>query len=196
MSHYFIYDPKRDKNIIEIEGTIKDLKYHFSTDNGIFSFKHVDVGTTLLIETLKINENCKSVLDLGCGYGVIGIVLKRENEQLLVTQSDINERAVELTKINNKRYGFNNKVLVSNGFSEIKEKFDLITLNPPIKAGKSIIFEMYKDSINHLNKNGEFYVVVKKNHGAQSHLSFLQNIYENSAIIKKSKGFYVIKSKK
>lgn len=196
MSHYFIYDPNRDKNIIEIEGIIKDSKYQFSTDRGIFSFKHIDLGTTILIEALEINDNFKNALDLGCGYGVIGIVLKRERPHLLITQSDINDRAVELTKINNKKYGFSNKILLSNGFEKIEDKFDLITLNPPIKAGKSVIFKMYEESINHLNDNGEFYVVVKKNHGAPSHLSFLQNIYGNSTIIQKNKGFYVIKSKK
>ncbi len=196
MSHYFIYDPKRDKQIVEIEGTIKGFKYQFSTDRGIFSFKHVDLGTTILIEALEIKEDFKNALDLGCGYGVIGIVLKNENPQLLITQSDINTRAVELTQINNKRYGFLNEVILSDGFKEIEDKYDLITLNPPIKAGKNVIFEMYQESINYLNKNGEFYVVVKKNHGALSHLSFLKNIYGNSKVIKKSKGFYVIKSKK
>ena len=196
MNHYFIYDPNREKNIIEIEGIVNGTKYQFSTDRGIFSYAHLDPGTITLIEEVKITNNISSVLDLGCGYGVIGIVLKKENENLKVTQTDINERAVELTIINNKKYKINNEVYLSDGFEKITEKFDLITLNPPIKAGKQIIFELYKNAYNFLNNEGEFYCVVKKNHGADSHYKYLKEVFGNASIVKKNKGFYVIKTKK
>lgn len=196
MSHYFIYNEDRIKKTISIEGYVNNKKYSLFTDEGLFSYKHFDFGTVTLLETVEINETHKKVLDLGCGYGLIGIVLKLENPQLVITQTDINQRAMELTKLNNDEKKLNNDVFVSDGFENIKEVFDLIILNPPIKAGKEVIFKMYKEAYEHLNYNGEFYIVIKKAHGAPSHLKYLKEIYENALVISKNKGYYVIKTKK
>ena len=135
------------------------------------------------------------ILDVGCGYGVIGITLATSQEIKEVTMIDINHRALELAKRNSVKNKVSSKikVLESNGFEQIKEKYDAIITNPPIRAGKSVIYQMYADAKEHLLDGGALYIVINKKHGAPSTIKYLEELFGNAEVLDKKAGFNVIK---
>lgn len=153
--------------------------------------KHsVDFGTNLLIETIAKEERPESLLDIGCGYGVVGISLGTIFD-CNVTMCDINERAVMIAKQNAKKVKAT--VFQSDGFQKVEGAFDIIVTNPPIRAGKSVYYQWFDKSIEHLNEGGRFYCVIQKKQGAPSAMRHLESIYGNCEIIAKDKGYYIIK---
>lgn len=194
MEHYFTSDPtvKSEERIIEYE--IKGKTLSFISDNGVFSKNHVDSATELLVKTIYDEVNGK-ILDVGCGYGVIGITLATNNKVTEVTMIDINHRALELAKRNSLRNKVEEKtkVLESNGFEQIKEKYDAVVTNPPIRAGKLVIYQIYADAKEHLLDGGVLYIVINKKHGAPSTIKYLEELFGNVEILDKKAGFNVIK---
>lgn len=194
MEHYYTTDPsvKSEERIIKY--ILNGKEFFFVSDNGVFSKNHVDIATDFLLKTIH-KEVIGKILDVGCGYGVIGIVLASSSSVIDVTMLDVNHRALELAKRNAVKNKVSEKVkiLESNGFENVKENFDIIVTNPPIRAGKEIIYNMYKKSKEHLNENGSLYVVVNKKHGAPSTIKFLNNVFGNCEVLDKKAGFNVIK---
>ena len=164
-------------------------------DNGVFSKSHVDIATNFMLSVLIKEDIAGSVLDVGCGYGTIGIVLGKFFKNLNLTMLDINERALGLAKRNAKNNKIEAKIIESDGFSNIKsdELFDVIVTNPPIRAGKQVIYKMYEDSYNHLKEGGKLYIVINKKHGAPSTKEFLTSLFGNCEVLDKKTGFNVIK---
>ena len=198
MSHYFseVQDVKSVKKIINYE--IKNEKFEFLTDNGVFSKTKVDFGTDVMLRTF-LNENKKlgniRILDIGCGYGVVSVVLKRFFEKAKILSTDVNERALELTKKNIQK---NNRtddfeVRKSFVFDNISENFDMILSNPPIRAGKQVIFEIYEKSFFHLNKNGKFYCVIQTKHGAKSTKKKLEELFGNCTTLVIEAGYRIFR---
>lgn len=202
MNHYFSEKPeiKSEKRIIKY--TIQNKKFEFITDNGVFSKSKVDFGTDLLLnEFLKKNKNMKSegirILDIGCGYGVVSVILKSFYSEASVTLSDVNERALELSEENLKKYNINSyEIIKSNAFEKIEGKFDVILSNPPIRAGKDTIFKIYTEAYEHLNKDGEFYCVIQTKHGAKSTQKKLVEIFGNCDTVTIDGGYRIFLSKK
>ena len=195
MSHYFINDDnlKHNKKIISITYNNKEIKLY--TDNGVFSKEHFDYGSKLLINNFLKEERQGKVLDLGCGYGVIGIILS-QNKNLYIDMVDINNNAVNLTKENLKLNKIENaKSFVSNIYSEIKDKYDYIITNPPIRAGKETIRSFLFEGQKYLNENGEIWFVMRKDHGVKSMIKELEKDYVIE-VKDKDKGFYIVKLKK
>ena len=194
MEHYFTSDPtvKSEERIIEYK--IKGKTLTFISDNGVFSKNHIDSATELLVKTIYDEVHGK-ILDVGCGYGVIGITLATSQEIKEVTMIDINHRALELAKRNSVKNKVSSKikVLESNGFEQIKEKYDAIITNPPIRAGKSVIYQMYADAKEHLLDGGALYIVINKKHGAPSTIKYLEELFGNAEVLDKKAGFNVIK---
>ena len=192
MNHYFKPNSHLEHKEIEINYAYKLNIFNFISDAGVFSKNNVDYGTDILLK--NIPELRGSVLDIGCGYGCTGIVLGKTYD-IDVTLSDINDRAVELAEKNAKINGVGAKIIQSDGFENISENFDAIILNPPIHAGKKAIYSIYRGVYGHLNRNGEFYIVIQKKHGALSHRKELGEIFgaENCFTVYSKKGFYVFK---
>ena len=200
MPHYFTNDDSQNRNV----QNLKHIKYNFrghnfkfTTHGGVFSKDHVDYATDILLNSIPVNSipaatTDNTLLDMGCGYGCIGIVLAK-TYGLKLTQADINKAALELTKHNCKINEINSIIIESDCFDNINEKFNLITINPPIHAGKTVTYKMYESAAYHLKPDGKLYVVTLKKHGAESTLTKLQEIFgvSNCTVIYKKKGFYV-----
>ena len=196
VDQYYTKNPTSKSEEREIEYKIAEKTIKFTVDNGVFSKAHVDIATNFMLGILIKEDIFGNVLDLGCGYGTIAITLKKFFKDIDITLIDINERALGLARRNLKLNGINNaKVISSDGFSEIKENdmFDVIVTNPPIRAGKQVIYKMYEDSYKHLKEGGRLYLVINKKHGAPSTKEYLENLFGNCEVLDKKNGFNVIK---
>ena len=195
LGHYFINDNNLKSDIKEFSVKIKNNIFRFKTDNGVFSKGELDYGTEYLINTL-LNVDIKGdVLDLGCGYGAIGIILNKILN-VSVDMIDINKRAIHLAKLNSKDNQCKNiYIYESDGYNLVDKKFDYIVSNPPIRVGKKILYQLISDSKKYLKYNGKIYLVVRKEQGAKTLIKDFNNLY-NIEIIDKKKGFVVICLKK
>ena len=193
MSHYFENDNSLASEIKSFNISINNINFSFNTDNGVFSKGELDFGTYLLIKNVLKLDIHGDVLDLGCGYGAIGIILKKIFD-INVTMSDINNRAIHLTKMNAKKNNACVEVINSNGYLNIDKKFSYIISNPPIRVGKKKLYELLINSKSHLVKNGELIIVVRKEQGALSLIRDMSSYFKID-IIDKEKGFLIISLK-
>ena len=198
MSHYFVNDESvvsRPRNIVY---SFNRVDFSFESDNGVFSKNELDKGSELLIRTLLPLDLGKSLLDLGCGIGVIGLTLAYFHPGLNVHLSDVNTRALGLCNANASSLKLSQKVTVlqSDIYTKVEGKFDSIVSNPPIRAGKKVTYEIYKGALEHLNDNGSLYIVIRKQQGALSVKSYLEELYGNVTVLAREKGYYILKSTK
>lgn len=197
MSHYFLNDNQLKKNRRDISFRFFGVEYTLVSDDGVFSKNTLDYGTRVLLEQIAAQTLGSDVLDLGCGYGPVGVLLGVREPECHITMVDINERAVSLAKENVKRYRLSHRVLVSDGFAAlIGERFDSIVTNPPIRAGKAVIYRWFEETPDHLKEHGSLYVVMRKSHGAQSAIHKITSVFGNCAVIGKEKGYFVLKATK
>ncbi|MBE6148940.1 MAG: class I SAM-dependent methyltransferase [Firmicutes bacterium] len=190
MDHYFTNNQNLKSEIKTLSYSHGGYDYIFLSDNGVFSKEHIDYGSKLLLETfLKNRKALGNVLDVGCGYGFMGIVIAKEL-QSNVTMIDINKRALHLTQRNLIENKVSANVFESNGYENVKDKYDVIITNPPVRAGKQILLNILLGAKEHLNKNGELWYVLRKDHGAKSMMKVLNEHYQVETI-EKSKGFYI-----
>ena len=193
MTHYFTKKQALD-DIKKIKVYVKGQCMELFTGKGVFSKDQLDNGSRILIENCITEENWK-VLDLGCGIGTIGIGIKKFYPNIKVTMSDINDAAVKLSKMNVKHHSLDNNVIKSDVFSNIKEKFDSILLNPPQTAGKKLCNRMIEESKDHLNETGIFQLVARHNKGGAEFEKKMIEVFGNSIQIAKESGFRVYVSK-
>lgn len=193
MSHYFENDNNLISEIKTFDIDILNNRFVFNTDNGVFSKGEMDFGTKLLIDNLLKMNITGEVLDLGCGYGPIGIILAKI-KNVHMTMSDVNKRALHLTKMNAKKNNVLMNIVESNGYENIDEMFDYVVSNPPIRVGKKILYQLLIDTKKHLKKNGEIIIVIRKEQGALSLMRDM-NVYYDVKVIDKEKGFLIISLK-
>ena len=200
MDQYFTQNPASEKEIYKFDWNVGKVVFNFYTSNSVFSKKGVDFGSMLLIETiLKENEGFDgSILDLGCGYGPLGIIAAKFLDNSRITMCDINERALELSRLNAKENQVDDrvKIIASSTFENIRNNYDIIMTNPPIRAGKDVVFSFYKGAYEHLNGNGKLYVVIQKKQGAPSTKAKLESLFGNCETADKRSGYFIFKSKK
>ena len=202
MGFYYDSDPSTESNRRIITYRQYGINFEFVTDTDVFSKSQVDFGTDLMITSairdLKERDaKVWSILDLGCGYGVVGIVMKKVFKGAEVTCVDKNKRAVGLAKENGKNNGVPLKAcLESDCLSAIaeEEKFDLILTNPPVRAGKDTVFAFYEQSYEHLNEGGSIYVVLQRKQGAPSTEKKLQELFGNCETCDIKAGYRVMRS--
>lgn len=196
LEHYFTNNQNLKSELRTIIYKHQDESLAFYSDNGVFSKDKLDFGSSLLLETYFENNNSKNlkILDVGCGYGFLGISIAKILGYK-VTMSDVNKRALHLVSKNLLENNVKAEVIESNVYEKITDKYDVIITNPPIRAGKEIVYQILDEARDHLNDNGELWFVIRKDQGAKSTLKHLEERYI-CEIVTKSKGFYIIKAKK
>ena len=194
--HYFKNNPALKHAYQSYTIELNGHQYRFLTDAGVFSKTYLDFGTRSLLNVLEIDDQAQRFLDLGCGYGPIGIYVKKNYPNLDVHLSDVNDRAVLLAQKNATENQVVLTTIVSDGFNHLKNTFDVITLNPPIRAGKEVIFRLYDESFEHLTIGGKLWIVIQKKQGAESTVKYLTNLFGNCMVVDKNKGYYILVSKK
>lgn len=195
-SHYFSRKPSSPRKRMIISDIIRGVPVELVTEPGIFSPKRVDPGTRLLIENIDIPSE-GNVLDIGCGYGVIGIIIAKLNPKLKVYLVDINPRAIELAKLNARINKVQDSVIVLQGnlYEPIGNiDFNLIVSNPPISAGQRVVEELIRKAKEYLVHEGVIEIVLKK--GVDKAMEIMKKTYENVEIVARKSGYKVLKSTK
>ena len=173
----------------------QEQKFIFHTDSGVFSKDYIDYGSYVLLKNFIPNDLEYPILDMGAGYGPIGIVISKlfDKETVLC---EINERAYQLILKNiaqNKTEKV--KAFHSNLYECVENmQFSSILTNPPIRAGKQVVFQIYEGAYQHLTLGGELWVVIQKKQGAPSSKTRLEEIFGNCKIMAKDRGYYILKS--
>ena len=192
--HYYTRDPASESRPAECTYEYRGIRLTFRTDAGVFSRGEVDTGTDLLLKALP-EEMSGDVLDLGCGWGVIGISVARKWPDTRVTLADINRRALDLSRENAKRNLAEVFCAESDGMEAFEgRQFDYVITNPPIRAGKQVIYRMFADAARSLRPGGALYLVIRKQQGAESCMRYLQTLFSSVEKVSKSGGFWVLKA--
>ena len=191
MGQYFDNENLPSK-MVKTECFVLGSKFIFYTDNGVFSKDGLDFGSRLLLETIPLEEVGGKVLDMGCGYGVFGIVLNKV-KNCNVDMVDVNLRAIHLAEINiRENHCINVNAFESFTYSNVNSKYSCIVTNPPIRAGKKVVYDIVMNAKDYLEKEGRLFIVIRKEQGAKSLIVDLQKLY-NVEVLEKKKGFFIIK---
>ena len=196
MSHYFVNDDNVKSDKRKLLFNFNNRSFCFFSDNGVFSKNEIDEGSEFLLDTYIKFGKKGAVLDVGAGVGVLGITISVLND-CDVCMLEINKRAVDLCEQNiSLNKALRCKVYESDVYEKAQDKYDVVISNPPIRAGKKIVFEILEKAKDYLNDNGELWVVIRKNQGADSAKKKMYDVFGNCENIKKNKGFYILKSVK
>lgn len=191
MGQYFTNE-NLPSNVKSTFCVVKGHKFTFLTDNGVFSKDGLDFGSRLLLESIPLDEVGAKVLDMGCGYGTIGIIINKLTDHD-IDMVDVNLRAMYLARRNAKENDCSNiNIFESNCYQNITSKYNTIITNPPIRAGKKIVYEILMSAKKYLEQDGNLFLVIRKEQGAKSIISDLEKEY-NVEILEKKKGFFVLK---
>lgn len=166
----------------------------FLTDAGVFSKKMIDFGSQVLLSCLSFQQG-ETVLDVGCGYGPLGLSLVKA-QGVHATMVDVNTRALDLAQKNADLNQVEAKIFQSNVYDQVEGSFDHIISNPPIRAGKKVVHQVLSGSFDHLNPGGDLTIVIQKKQGAPSAKAKMEEVFGNCEILKKDKGYYILRSEK
>ena len=191
--HYYTENPNSAHDERQVTLTALGSALTFTTDAGVFSRDGLDRGTEALLEALPPLTG--RVLDLGCGWGAVGVALGKRYPALEIVMTDINRRAVELARRNLAQNGVRAEAVAGDGFEAVTGAFDAIVTNPPIRAGKAVIYALFAQARDFLKPGGALYIVIRKQQGAPSALKYLREIYAEAEVIDRSGGFHVIRAK-
>ena len=192
MEHYFTNNPNLKSEPKLFEVSFSTHKFKFKTDNGVFCKDYLDEGSNALLKVVIQRDLHGRNLDVGCGYGPIGGILAYFNPHSDFILLDVNARACALARENMKLNGIvNATVIESNIYENVTGEFDNIFINPPIRAGKKVIYQMFADAYNILKPNGSLYIVIRKSHGAESAQKYIASIFNNCELVKRDKGYYI-----
>ena len=191
---YYAENPDAAHDIHELRVELLGEKMTFLTDAGVFSKKMVDFGSQLLLKCLEVDEG-ETVLDVGCGYGPLGLSLAKAYG-VQATMVDINNRALDLARQNAERNKVEATIFQSNIYEQVEGEFDHVISNPPIRAGKQVVHEIIEKSQNFLETGGDLTIVIQKKQGAPSAKSKMEDVFGNCEVVKKDKGYYILRSVK
>lgn len=196
--HYFSKTPQSNRSPETWQYHLRHNTYQFTSDAGVFSKHSIDFGTALLIESFTRPDVPGDLLDVGCGYGPIGISLAALFEDHNVVMIDINERAISLAKHNAEQNNIHHiTVKQSDGLTEVMgEQFSAVVTNPPIRAGKDVIYQMFTDAKEVLQVGGTLWIVIQKKQGAPSAKKKLQELFGHVEEVARKKGYFIFKATK
>ncbi len=190
--HYYTAQPESKHKPGLVTYSYRGRELRFATDSGVFSRTEIDKGTDILLNALPETVT-GAVLDMGCGYGVIGVSVGSCWKDTRITMADVNERACGLSRDNAQKNGVAASVIVSDGYEKVLgERYDLILQNPPIRAGKAVIYKMFADASHCLKPGGQLWLVIRKQQGAPSALTYLRTLYGTAEVVEKEAGYWII----
>ena len=193
--HYYTNSPTSEHEERSFRAVFAGRVLAFDTDAGVFSKQHVDPGSELLCKALP-EDISGDVLDMGCGWGAMTIMTLARFPKVNVTMADVNERALALAVSNVEKNRMQAKAILSDGFEKVEGEFDAVITNPPIRAGKAVIYKMFEDAKTHLREGGRLFLVVRKQQGAPSALKFLKELYAKAEVIERDGGYWIIECTK
>ena len=191
---YFAENPDAEHDIHKLKVQLLGQNVTFLTDAGVFSKKMIDYGSQALLKCIDFHKQ-ESVLDVGCGYGTLGLTLVKAKE-VEATLVDINQRALDLARQNAERNQVLATIFQSNIYQNVEGRFHHIISNPPIRAGKQVVHEVITGSYTHLLDGGDLTIVIQKKQGAPSAKAKMEDVFGNCEILKKDKGYYILRSRK
>ena len=189
--HYYTNNPTSEHEERSFRAVFAGRVLAFDTDAGVFSKQHVDPGSELLCKSLPDTLGTR-VLDMGCGWGAMTVMTLARFPKAQVTMADVNERALALAVSNVAKNHMEATAILSDGFEKIEGEFDAVITNPPIRAGKAVIYKMFEDAKAHLVSGGALYLVIRKQQGAPSALKFLGELYGKAEVIERDGGYWII----
>ncbi len=190
--HYYTGRPSSESRETAFETAFAGETFRFVCDRGVFSINELDEGTRILLSPLP--PLAGRILDLGCGWGPVGVILGCKYPRAQIVMSDVNERAAALAEKNLALNGVKNaRVVVSDGLEKVEGTFDAVITNPPIRAGKQVIYRLFAESAEKLNESGAVYIVIRRQQGAESALKYLKTVFAQVETVEKSGGFWVIR---
>ncbi|PKI06594.1 class I SAM-dependent methyltransferase [Staphylococcus xylosus] len=201
MSHYYDENPEVESEELLFTYSYDNHDLELVTDAGVFSKGKIDFGSDLLVKTfLKTYPPgpTKNIIDVGCGYGPIGLMIAKVSPHHEVTMVDVNQRALNLSRKNKKRNRIENvEVKESDGLSQVEDNtYDFVLTNPPIRAGKEVVHRILEDAYIKLKLDGELFVVIQKKQGMPSAKKKMQDTFGNIEVLEKSKGYFILRSVK
>lgn len=197
-NHYYTENPDLAHDLEQWSFELRGKKFQFLTDSGVFSRNTVDFGSRVLIDAFEWEELPEGrLLDVGCGYGPIGLTLAAISGRT-VEMIDVNQRAVALAQENAQKNQIENvDIHASNIYADIHEtQYAAILSNPPIRAGKKVVHEILSEAHPLLVVGGTLTVVIQKKQGAPSAEKKMAEVFGNVEIVTKDKGYYILKSVK
>ena len=192
--YYYTNNPTSEHEERHFTSVFMGRTLAFETDAGVFSKQHIDPGSEILCKSLP--ELYGRVLDMGCGWGAMTVMTLARFPAMDVTMADVNERALDLAVRNVQKNGMQAKAVLSDGFERVEGEFDAVMTNPPIRAGKAVIYRMFEDAKTHLAEGGRLFLVIRKQQGAPSALKFLKELYAEAETIERDGGYWVIACRK
>ena len=194
--HYYTSAPTSAHKTAFVEMEYRGHALKFETDSGVFSRTELDRGTEVLLDSLPETVE-GAVLDMGCGWGVIGVAVGKHWPATRITMADINQRACDLSRKNAQANGVQAAVIESDGYEKVLgNAYDMILQNPPIRAGKAVIYKMFADAAACLTDKGEVWLVIRKQQGALSAITYLKTLFEDVETVEKKSGFWIIRCRK
>lgn len=190
--HYYTSTPTSEHEARSFRAVFAGRVLAFDTDAGVFSKQHVDPGSELLCGALP-EDLSGDVLDMGCGWGAMTVLTLARFPKLNITMADVNERALSLAVANVEKNRMQARAVLSDGFERIEGMFDAVITNPPIRAGKAVIYKMFEDAKAHLKPGGMLVLVIRKQQGAPSALKFLKTLYRKAEVIARDGGYWIIR---
>jgi 16S rRNA (guanine1207-N2)-methyltransferase len=190
--HYYTAEPSSDHRPGEVRFCYGGRELVFATDSGVFSRRELDRGTEVLLAALPESVS-GPVLDMGCGYGTIGVAVGARWPGLAVTMADVNRRACDLARENARRNGVRAEVLESDGYMALTgRRFATILQNPPIRAGKQTVYRILDEAKTRLAPGGRLFLVIRKEQGAPSAQTHLQGVYSRVELLARKKGYWIL----
>ena len=193
--HYYTNTPTSEHEERSFRAVFAGRVLAFDTDAGVFSKQHVDPGSELLCKSLPDTISGR-VLDMGCGWGAMTVMTLARFPRAEVVMADVNERALALAVSNVQKNHMQAQAILSDGFEKIEGEFDVVITNPPIRAGKAVIYKMFEDAKAYLVPGGSLYLVIRKQQGAPSALKFLKELYSKAEVIERDGGYWIIRCDK